>query len=196
MNLNLKNRQQLLVILAAVAIGLFLMDRVVLATLTNTWKRRAARIAELREKCDHGRSLLRREAGLRSRWDYMRTNTLSSDRSAAEQQLLRGFDRWSSLSRVSILSITPQWKQDSEDFRTLECRVEASGSLDTLSRFLFEIEKDPLALKLQAVELSSRDNEGRQLALGVQVSGLVLTPRRGAVADSGVLARREPTTRN
>lgn len=192
MNINLKNRQQLLVILAAVVIGLFVMDKVVFAALTSSWKSRAARIADLREKCDRGRSLLRRAAGLQSRWDYMRTNTLSNDRSAAEQQLLRAFDRWSSQSRVSVLSITPQWKQDSEDFRTLECRVEASGSLDTLSRFLFEVEKDPMALKLQAVELSSRDNEGRQLALGVQVSGLVLTPRESA----GAPVRREPPTRN
>jgi hypothetical protein len=33
-----------------------------------------------------------------------------------------------------------------------------------------------MALKLQSVELSSHDNTGMQLALGVQISGLVLTP--------------------
>jgi hypothetical protein len=33
-----------------------------------------------------------------------------------------------------------------------------------------------MALKLESIEISSRDNDGQQLALGLQVSGLVLTP--------------------
>jgi hypothetical protein len=37
-----------------------------------------------------------------------------------------------------------------------------------------------MALKLESVEVSSRDNEGVQLALGVQISGLVLTPNEKA----------------
>ncbi len=36
---------------------------------------------------------------------------------------------------------------------------------------------DPMALKLQSVELSARDNNGQQFALGLQVSGLILTPQ-------------------
>jgi hypothetical protein len=46
-----------------------------------------------------------------------------------------------------------------------------------VARFLHDIEKDPMALKLQNVELSSHDNNGQQLTLGLQISGLVLTPR-------------------
>jgi len=52
--------------------------------------------------------------------------------------------------------------------------VEASGNLGTLSRFLYDIEKDPMALKLESVELSTRDNTGQQLTLDLQISGLVL----------------------
>ena len=78
---------------------------------------------------------------------------------------------------MSITSINPQWKHDTDEYTTLQCRVEAAGSLPALSRFLFDIEKDPLPLRLEIVELSSRDSEGQQLALGLQVSGLVLTPQ-------------------
>ena len=52
--------------------------------------------------------------------------------------------------------------------------MEASGNLGTLSRFLYDIEKDPMALKLESVELSTRDNTGQQLTLDLQISGLVL----------------------
>ncbi len=33
-----------------------------------------------------------------------------------------------------------------------------------------------MALKLELVELGARDKEGQQLSLGVQLSGLVLSP--------------------
>ena len=109
--------------------------------------------------------------------DQMRKNTLSNNPSVAEQEVLGGFDRWSQTNHVSITSINPQWKHDTDEYTTLQCRVEAAGSLPALSRFLFDIEKDPLPLRLEIVELSSRDSEGQQLALGLQVSGLVLTPQ-------------------
>jgi Tfp pilus assembly protein PilO len=90
---------------------------------------------------------------------------------------LKAFDRWCRDSGINRDSFSPQWRHDSDSYMTLECRVEASGSLGALSRFLYEIEKDPLALRLENLELSSRDNEGQQLALGLQLSALVLTPQ-------------------
>ena len=90
--------------------------------------------------------------------------------------MLRSFDRWSDASRVSITSVKPQWKHDADDYVTLECRVDAAGSMATVARFLYEIEKDPLALRVEAVEISARDNDGQQLTLGLQLSGLLLNP--------------------
>ena len=40
-----------------------------------------------------------------------------------------------------------------------------------------ELEKDPLALKIDSVEINARDNNGQQLSLGLQVSGLRLNPQ-------------------
>jgi hypothetical protein len=36
------------------------------------------------------------------------------------------------------------------------------------------VEKDPLALKVETIEITSRDDNGQQLALALQVSGLLL----------------------
>ncbi len=174
--MTLKNRQQLLGLLAGAAVALFAADKIIIAPLTNSWKARAAQISQLRKQVAEGRSLVQREQSLRGRWEQMRTNTLPINPSLAEQQVLKAFDRWSQESRISILSISPQLKHDTEDYTTLECRVEAAGNLNTVSRFLYDLEKDPMALKLQSVEVSARDTEGQQLALALQVSALVLTP--------------------
>jgi hypothetical protein len=175
--IDLKNRQQLLGFVAAAAIALFAADKLLLTPLTKTWQARSTRIAALRKNVASGQGLVQRERSLRERWEGMRANALPDNASQAEQRVLKAFDTWARQSKVSLLSISPQWKHDAEEYMTLECRIEAAGTLDTVSRFLYELEKDPAAFRLQAVELSSRDNDGQQLALGLQVSGLVLTPQ-------------------
>lgn len=175
--MNAKNRQQLLTIAAIAAIALLVGDRFILSPLIKSWNDRSTRIVELRKSVSKGAQILDREQTVRTRWNEMSANTLASDNSEAEDQVFKAFDRWAQESRISISSIKPQWKHNSEDYLTLECRVDAAGNLSSLTRFLYNIEKDALALKVDAVEITSRDNNGSQLALGLVVSGLVLTPK-------------------
>jgi len=172
--MRIENRQKLLIILAATAIGLFAGDRLVLTPLAKSWSERSARIAELRKEIASGNRLLLRSKNLRSRWDQMSHNTLANNTSAAEQQIFKAIDRWAQDAGVVITSITPQWKHDSDEYMTYECRVDTTGDLSRLSRFLYNVESEQLALKLQSVELAARDKEGQQLSLGLQISGLVL----------------------
>lgn len=175
--MNAKNRQQLLTVAAIAAIVLLVGDRFILTPLIKSWNERSTRIADLRKSVSKGAQILDREQNVRARWKEMSANTLASDNSEAEDQVLKAFDHWSLESRLSISSIKPQWKHNSEDYMTLECRVDATGNLAALTRFLYNIEKDPLALKVDAVEISSRDATGSQLSLGLLVSALVLTPK-------------------
>ena len=170
------HRQKILTIAALAVIAIWAGDKLVFSPLTRMWKERSARLAELRKSVSQGSLVLAREQYIRSRWDNMETNTLSGQASLAENQVLKAFERWSQDSRISITSIKPQWKHNADDHSTLECRADAFGSIQALTRFLYELEKDPLALKVEAVEVTTRDNEGQQLSLALQVSGLLLNP--------------------
>jgi len=172
--MNISNRQQLLAIVAIAAIALWIGDKVIFSPLTALWKDRVKQIGDLRKSVNQGSLLVERERSIRSRWESMRTNTLPSDTSAAENLVLKAFDRWSQESRISITSIKPQWKHNADEYITLECRVDAFGNLSTVTRFLYDVEKDPLALKVEAVEITTRDNDAQQLSLALQVSGLLL----------------------
>ena len=176
--MKIDNRQQALAILAAVAVTLLVGDRLVLTPLTSTWKERSARITELTKSLNQGSLVLAREQAIRARWDGMRTNPLPESVSAAENEVLKAFDRWSRASRISVASIKPQWKHNNDDYVTLECRADAFGSIKTLTRFLYDVEADSLALKVEAIEITARDEGGQQLSLGLQVSGLQLTAQQ------------------
>lgn len=179
--MQIKNRQQFLIIITVAAVALLAIDKIISPPLMKFWNDRAARIKKLRDDVKQGELLKRGNLSIRSQWARMQASTLTNNTTLAEQQLFNGLNHWSAMSGITLNTVTPQWKQGSDpSYKTLECRVDASGSLDHLSRFLYDLEKDPMALKLQTVELSSRDNNGTLLALGVQISGLVLTPKEGA----------------
>ena len=173
--MKIENRQQFLVVLTIAVAALFVGERLLYEPLANWWTARSHTIAALRKQVNDGKLLLQREDAIRSHWDEMRTNTLPADTSLAEQQVLKAFDNWSQDSNATITGITPQWKNDATNYMTVNCRVEASGDLDTLAHFLYDIEKGPMALKLESVDLSTRDDTGQQFTLGLQVNGLALT---------------------
>ncbi len=175
--MEIKNRQQMLIVLAIAAVALLAGDKLVVTPLVKAWDNRSRDIKQLRQRVSEGQALLRREQTIRSRWATMKDNTLTNNTSAAEQRFFRSIDSWAGSSRVSILAVTPQWRRDADDHATYQCRVDASGTLSSLSRFLYEIQNDPMAVRLESVELTARDKEGQQLAMALQLSGLVLTPQ-------------------
>jgi hypothetical protein len=172
--LKIKNRQQLLTILALSAIGLFAADRLIITPLTDAWTARAKRLKDLQQKVTDGRSIIDRERALRGRWEQMQKNALPTTLSSAEEQVMNAFDSWRNQSGLNINSISPQWKHDDTNFMTLQCRIEGLGNMKSVTRFLYEMENSPMPFRLENIEIASKDNEGQLLTFGLSVSGLVL----------------------
>jgi len=174
--MNINNRQQFLGIIAIVAIGLWVGDHLLFTPLIQSWHDRSVRLTSLKKSVVEGKRLLDREKTIREHWAQMRTNTLSSEQPLADAQMYAALNRWTEGSRIIVTSVAPRWKQNADDYATYECHVEASGNLPTLTRFLYEVENDPLAVKVDLVELTAQDERGSQMSLGLQVSGLELNP--------------------
>jgi hypothetical protein len=174
--MTIQNRQHFLTFIAIAAISLLAADRLVITPLTASWKERAARIQALEQSVTKGAFLMERRNVIRDRWEQMRDQTLPAQYSTAEDLVLKSFDRWAKESGASIGSIRPQWKTDEPGHTLLECRADASGNLAAIARFLYELEKDPLAIKVDRLEMTSTDNNGQQIALTLQISALLLTP--------------------
>jgi hypothetical protein len=169
-----KNREKLLLIATATVAGLWLLNLLVFSPLTDSWHSRSGEIAKLKKEIADGTMLVRRESTIRDRWDNMRANALPSNPTVAERQLFTAFDHWVSSGRVTEGSFRPQVQEGDTNFSTVDCRSDVSGTLDTVSDFLKAMSKDPLADKVESFELTSKDDNGRQLSLGLSLSGLIL----------------------
>jgi len=173
--MKIENRQKTLIIITAVAAGLLIGDSLAFEPLIKWWQARSQEITSLRAQVKDGNAEIRREAAIRGHWDEMRTNTLPNDSASAEREIISAFDGWSRDTGVQIAGLHPQWKSDTDDYQTLNCGVEISGTLSTLSQFLYDVEKGPMALKLDSMELSAGDHSGDQMTMTLQISGLALT---------------------
>jgi Tfp pilus assembly protein PilO len=169
-----EKRQQILIISAVAAVVLLAGDSFVLEPLLKSWSDRSKSIEALKQKVQRGTSLLRRQVVLRDEWEGMRTNTLPSDKPSAESQVSYALDGWAKESGAALAGIKPTWKNDDEHYTTVDFRVDASGNLEQISKFLYHIETSPMALKMNSVEVTAHDTAGQQLTIALEINGLRL----------------------
>jgi Tfp pilus assembly protein PilO len=172
--MKIENRQQMLIIVTAIAFALLIGNSLVYEPLANKWSDRATEIKNLKERVADGDRMIKRETAIRDQWKNMRANALPANTSLAAQQVINALDNWSRASGAEVESIMPQWKNDSTNYMTLNCHVQANGNMGTLSQFVYQIEKGPMALKIDAMELGAHDDTGQKLTLDLQISGLAL----------------------
>jgi len=180
MNLNIPNRQRWLLIIAGAGILLLILDQIVFTPLGDAWEAHSAEIARLQTSVSEGRGLITRGPRLQQLWTQMRSQTLPRDPAESEHDLIAGFENWSRTAGVELGSVKPRWKHgETDDNSLLECSLDATGTMAGLSRFLYELERTPMALHVESTELLSRDDSGQKITLNLLVTGLRLSPLEG-----------------
>jgi len=169
-----KNREKLLLIAAGACVAFLVLKWLIISPLIASWHRRADHIADLRKSLADGDMLIRRQDSIRSQWDRMSTNALSSTPTVAERQLFDAFDRWVRASGVTESSFKPELKPTDDNYSVMECRAEVTGNSQAVGKFLDNMKADPMGARLQSLELTARDDTGSQLSLVLEMSGLLL----------------------
>ena len=167
-----KNRERLLLIVALSAVGILAADKLIITPLGNLWSERSARITSLKQSIERGSNLLERETTITRRWEDMQQTGLASNASVAEDAVLKAANRWGNDSGVTFTSFKPQWIEYDDNYQTYDCRANATGDLSSISRLIFELETDPLPIRAEEIEVTSRDDSGSNLNLAIRFSGL------------------------
>jgi hypothetical protein len=173
--MDLKQRERLLLVAVVICLGAWIGDKLVLSPLVKLWKQRSQKIVEVKRSLDKGHTLLARESSLREQWKEMKRLSLPAEVSVAEYRVLESQSRWSQQSRLSVTSLKPRWTQDEPDHKKMDCRAATQGRIEAVTRFLYELERDPLALRVEEIKMAARDDSGRDLTLDVRYTGLLLT---------------------
>jgi len=167
-------REKMLLIAAVTAVVVLFGDRFLLGPFLNAWDKRSNRIEELQEQVSRGRALMDREASIRKKWGQMWEGGIPIAKAVSVNQVLESVDRWARDSGISFTSIKPTWRANDDGHMTLECRANGFGDLEEIARFIHSLESDPMALKVDTLELTQRDERGSSLGMNLNFSGLML----------------------
>jgi len=169
--------ERMLIIVAALCVGVLVCDRLVLTPLFRVWEKRSGRITQLRQDLSKADTLLKRSDSTHDRWDKMQGASLPSDAAAVENVILNAISGWSRTSGLTITSLKPRWGDEQDERLMIDCRVGARGEMTAITRFLYDLETSPLALRTEEIKVSSREETGRNLTLSVRFTGLHLKDR-------------------
>jgi Tfp pilus assembly protein PilO len=153
-------------------VGFLLLDWVVISPAMASWSEQSTRIDALRQKVQRGQQLIDREDVIRRKWAQMVQANLPTEVSAAENEALQAIGRWARVSGITFASLTPRWQEHDEGYETYECRATATGTQASLSRFVYELETDPIPVNLEEYEITTRDDHGAVLTMTARMTFL------------------------
>ena len=119
-----------------------------------------------------GTILVRR--GVEEEWRTYIESNLNSDNSIAEDAVLRAIENWRGDSGILLTSFKPQWQNHDDRYRTWNVRLVAEGTMREAVEFVHAIESDELPLKIEQLELASREKTGKLVSVSVRFTGLQL----------------------
>ena len=117
-----------------------------------------------------GTILVRR--GVEEEWRTYIESNLNSDNSIAEDAVLRAIENWRGDSGILLTSFKPQWQNHDDRYRTWNVRLVAEGTMREAVEFVHAIESDELPLKIEQLELASREKTGKLISVSVHFTGL------------------------
>lgn len=167
-------------VVVMICVGLLIVDKLILGAVVDGWKSRTQRIQDLETKIKDGNRLIGiNKADYEKQWARMLQNSLPPERSEAEQLIYNAMAQWSKFG-LTVTSQRPQWITDRDNNTHIEFRVVATGSIESIARFLYNVERDTRGLRVQDVELSSKDENGGNLSMSVLLTGVVLRGAKNA----------------
>ncbi|MDE2641420.1 MAG: hypothetical protein OSB55_01535 [Verrucomicrobiota bacterium] len=180
-------REKLLLVFVLLAVAILAGDRLVLGPLVNSWQTRAAKIIELERNVGNGKDLLPRGKSNTKTWERYWRDNLNNTNSVAEDEVLRAIENWTGDSGILLTSVKPQWQNHEYEFlgkeiaenktysyKTYDVRLVAEGTMQEAVEFVHAIESDELPLKIEQLELLSREKTGKLISVSVHFTGLQL----------------------
>ena len=153
--------------------GLLLLDSIV---LTPYFKQRAT-LAELRDKNDaeseSAYQLHNQETDLKDKWIQRRSQGLMKDPADAEKQLMGAIKDWAREAGLAIASVKPERIESKKELREIQFIASATGSNDSLVKFLFKLQTAKFPIRVTEFQAGSR-NDSQELAMQMRISTLYM----------------------
>ena len=171
----LSRREKYIAIITIVIIMILVADRYVATPFMDKMDQTAIEKQRLIVEMERAETLFERRSLMDRRWNDMVAGGLEGDAAKAESQVLHAIGNWSKENGLMLSSVKPDHKTGEDELYEIVFQIAGTGTMNSVSRFLFQIEKSTLPIRLTDVQLGSREEDGNDLSLQLRLSALYLS---------------------
>ena len=171
----LTNRERIIMILAGIAIGVLVADRYVLGPIFERRSEMSQSKQRLEGEVEQAHATLQRRKVISRRWHQMQQAGLSSDIEKIEGILFRFLETSSDRSGFLLTSIQPERLTQEGQIGQIDFMVSGTGTMDAVTRFLWDIEMAEVPIRIDSMQLSANDENASQMSLQLKLSSIYLT---------------------
>jgi Tfp pilus assembly protein PilO len=169
----LSKRERIMLIGTLACIGLFIVNRFVVEPVQAKLDELEAHRQQLLGDLNEAELLIGNHRRMQEKWKAMLSDGLRSD-TEAESRVLGALREWSGAAGLALSSIKPERVSSDGGLQEMIFTVAGKGTLDSVARFLWQIETAALPVKIKDMQLGSSSESGDSMSLQLHLSALYL----------------------
>lgn len=174
--MKLSNRERIIAIGVGAVIGLYVLDSVLLSPLLGRLNAATTAIDEGQSTLQSGVALQQNRLNAQKRWVKLAGDSLKTDASAAEAQLLNRVSDYASGSQLAVASLKPERSEKEKGFQRITIRASATGTMEQISKFLFRLRTADFPVNVNDLRIVSRRDGTDDLSIDIGVSTIFIPP--------------------
>lgn len=184
--MKLNPRERFIAVLTALVLGAAMIYLIVLSPLLARLDEADRQISDANTQLAKANDLFKNDLAARKRWKEMSGGGLKTDASASEGQLLDRVRDAAQNARLSVQSLKPAPAERVSGFNRITLRVNATGSMSQIARFLHDLRGSKMPLRILDLQVSSRKAGTDDLAIQLSVATIFEgAPTAQKVAGTG-----------
>lgn len=172
----LSKREQLMFFLAVAVLGLFVLNKIVLAPISNAINQTRQERDTLAADVEAMYDLIDRRPTMRRRWQEMQEEGLNENPSLVEQQVFQNLDQWSADNGVTLSSMTPSYNSVEVGFPSITFNVAGKGDLEGVCRLVHQLEQTSFPVCIQSLTLGSTNSQGQDMKINMKLNVPYIDP--------------------
>ncbi len=169
----LSKRERIILIVTLLSVGLLIANTFVIEPVLTRRDELESQRQQLLGDLSEAELLIGNHRRMQQKWNAMLSDGLRND-AEAESKVLASLREWSGNSRLSLSSIRPERVSSDKGLQEMIFTVAGKGSLDSVARFLWQIETAALPVKIKDMQLGSGSESGDRMSLQLHLSALYL----------------------
>jgi Tfp pilus assembly protein PilO len=169
----LSKRERIILVVAIVAVVMLVADKFIIGPISTRREETRTQKLELQAELENAQILFTRQKLMERKWKSLLSDGLRND-AEAESKIARALDGWSKDAMLTLSSVKPERVASDKGLKEMTFVVAGTGTLEAVSRFLWQIETASMPIKVMDMQVGSTNETGQSMSLQLRLSALCL----------------------